>query len=115
MAELSGLIERIRAFNEARDWAQFHSPKNLSMSLMIEAAELAEIFQWLTEEESRSLSAEKLVQAGEEIGDVLIYLLNVADKLGIDPVEVATRKMDINEEKYPVDKARGSADKYTEL
>ncbi len=115
MTSLEDLLQRIRDFNSARDWAQFHSPKNLSMSLMVEAAELAEIFQWLSEEESKSLDADKLAMAEEEIADVLIYLLNIADKLGIDPLVAANRKLEINDEKYPVDKARGSAEKYKEF
>ena len=115
MSELNQLVCRIRAFNSARDWAQFHSPKNLSMSLVIEAAELAEIFQWLTEEESKSLDGVKRIRVEEEIGDVLIYLLTIADKLGIDLVTAALRKLEMNEKKYPVEKARGSADKYMDL
>jgi dCTP diphosphatase len=111
----NSLLNAIRGFNRDRDWAQYHSPKNLAMSLVIEAAELAEIFQWLTEEESARLSAQKQVHAEEEIGDVLIYLLNLADKLGIDPVDAARKKLELNAEKYPVHKARGSADKYTEF
>jgi NTP pyrophosphatase (non-canonical NTP hydrolase) len=115
MEKLDELLQQIKKFNDVRDWAQFHSPKNLSMSLMVEAAELAEIFQWLSEEESRSLDADKLAMAEEEIADVLIYLLNIVDKLGIDLLAAASRKLEINEEKYPVDKARGSADKYREF
>jgi dCTP diphosphatase len=111
----SSLLNAIRAFNRDRDWGQYHSPKNLAMSLVIEAAELAEIFQWLTEEESARLSAQKQVHAEEEIGDVLIYLLNLADKLGIDPLEAARKKLELNGEKYPVHRSRGSADKYTEF
>ncbi len=115
MTSLEDLRQRIRDFNDARDWAQFHSPKNLSMSLMIEAAELAEIFQWLSEGESKSLGADKLALAEEEIADVLIYLVNIADKLGIDLLVAANRKLKINDEKYPVDKALGSAEKYKEF
>jgi len=115
MNDLKELLDRIRNFNKTRDWGQFHSPKNLSISLLIEAAELAEVFQWLTEKESINLSGNKMIQAGEEIGDVLIYLLNLADKLGLDPVDAAYKKLILNEKKYPVEKARGSAEKYTEL
>ncbi len=113
--DLNELRDRLRAFNAKRDWDQYHSPKNLATSLVIEAAELAEIFQWLTEEESARLSAENRQHAEEEIGDVFLYLLNLADKLGIDPTEAARKKLKLNGKKYPVHKAKGNADKYTEL
>jgi NTP pyrophosphatase (non-canonical NTP hydrolase) len=112
---LENLIQRIRAFNTDRDWGQYHSPKNLAMSLVIEAAELAEVFQWLTEEESARLTEGKRQHAEEEIGDVFLYLLNLADKLGIDPLEAARKKLELNGEKYPVHRSRGSAEKYTEF
>jgi NTP pyrophosphatase (non-canonical NTP hydrolase) len=115
VSELEELIERIRRFNADRDWAQYHSPKNLSISLVIEAAELAEVFQWLTEEESRCLSDEKLASVREEVGDVFIYLLTICEKIGIDPLDAASRKLLVNGEKYPVEKSRGRSDKYTEL
>jgi NTP pyrophosphatase (non-canonical NTP hydrolase) len=105
----------LRHFVAARDWDPFHAPKNLAMALSVEAAELVEIFQWLTEEQSRNLPPEKLQAAREEIADVLLYLIRIADQLGIDPVAAAEEKMIANETKYPVDKARGTAKKYTEL
>ena len=113
--KIEKLLKAIRHFNHVRDWDQFHTPKNLSTALMIEAGELAEIFQWMTGEESMELSEKKLRQAREEIGDVVIYLLNLADKLGVDPVEAAMDKLSKNEGKYPVEKARGSATKYMDL
>ncbi len=109
------LLERIREFNSERDWGKYHSPKNLAMSVLIESAELAEIFQWCTEEESWNPSAGEIEHAGEEIADVLIYLLNLSDKLGIDPFKAAFRKMEINRLKYPADISRGSSLKYSEL
>lgn len=109
------LIQKIREFARARDWDQYHSPKNLAMALSVEAAELVEHFQWLTQAESADLPPEKRERVREEIGDVLIYLLNLADKLGIDPVAAAYDKIDKNGEKYPVHKARGNARKYTEM
>jgi NTP pyrophosphatase (non-canonical NTP hydrolase) len=109
------LIEDIRAFNRARDWDQYHSPKNLSMALAVETAELMEIFQWLTEEQSRHLPAAKKQAVEEEIGDVTILLLMLADHLGVDVLEAARRKLRRNETKYPVAKARGRAEKYNEL
>ena len=104
------LLEKIRAFNAERQWQRFHSPKNLVMALGVEAAELSEHFQWLTEEQSRELSQQKRNQVAEEIADVLIYLLNLADQLGIDPVAAAHQKILVNEDKYPADKVRGKAD-----
>ncbi len=112
---LKKLLEEIREFNKARDWDQFHSPKNLSTSILIEAAELAEIFQWLTEEESKNLDSKAQQNAEEEIADVFIYLLNLADKLGVDPIQASIKKMIKNGQKYPADICRGSRLKYTEL
>src|ERR687894_205972 len=97
-----------------RDWEQFHSPKNLAMALSVEVAEVVEQFQWLTEDQSRNLPPEKLAEIREEIGDVMIYLTELADKLGIDPVEAAKAKVTINGHKYPSDLVKGNASKYTE-
>jgi dCTP diphosphatase len=112
---LAELAIRLREFAAERNWDQFHSPKNLAMALSVEISELMEHFQWLTEEQSSALPPEKLQQVREEIGDVLIYLTRLADKLGIDPSEAAFEKLEVNLVKYPADKARGSAKKYTEL
>lgn len=109
------LIERIRDFNRERDWEQFHSPKNLAMCLAAEVGELLEQFQWLTEEQSRDLPPERRAAVDEEIGDVALCLLNLADKLGIDPLNAAGKKLEKNKLKYPVHKAKGRAEKYTEL
>jgi dCTP diphosphatase len=109
------IIEDIRAFNRERDWDQYHSPKNLSMALAVETAELMEIFQWLTEEQSRHLPAAKKQAVEEEIGDVTILLLMLADHLGVDVLEAAREKLRRNEAKYPAAKARGRAEKYNEL
>jgi NTP pyrophosphatase (non-canonical NTP hydrolase) len=115
VTELENLRDQLRDFADARDWDQFHSPKNLAMALAGEAGELLENFQWLTEEQSRHPSPETLAAAGEEIADVLLYLVRLSDKLGIDPVAAANAKMLANARKYPVHKARGNAKKYTEL
>ena len=115
MTELETLRDEVRAFAVARDWDQFHSPKNLAMALSAEAGELLEVFQWLTEEQSRAPAPETRQAAAEEIADVLIYLLQLAHKLGIDPVAAAREKLVANARKYPLDKARGLAKKYTEL
>lgn len=106
---------KLREFAEERDWNQFHSPKNLAMALSVEVAELVEHFQWLTEEQSYIKDHEKLDEIKQEIGDILIYLTRLSDKLGIDPLKAATAKMMVNEKKYSVDKAKGNAKKYTEL
>lgn len=115
MNDLETLKKCLRGFAEERDWDQFHSPKNLAMALTVETSELLEHFQWVTEEQSSNLPPEKLQQVREEIGDVLIYLTRLADKLGVDPLEAAAKKLEVNREKYPADKAKGSAKKYTEL
>jgi dCTP diphosphatase len=111
---MNDLRGAIRVFIEERDWEQFHSPKNLAMALSVEASEIVEHFQWLTEEQSQNLPSEKLAEIREEIGDVMIYLTELADKLGIDPVEAAKAKVEINGHKYPADLVKGKASKYTE-
>lgn len=115
MPDLNSLAQRIAQFAGARDWDQFHSPKNLASALTVEAAELLEIFQWLTDDQSRSLPPEKLAAAEAELADVFIYLVRMADKLGVDLAVAAERKLETNERKYPVAKARGSATKYTDF
>ncbi len=104
----------IDTFIKERDWEQFHSPKNLAMALSVEVAEVVEHFQWLTEEQSENLPPEKLAEIRQEIGDVMIYLTELADKLGIDPVEAAKAKVEINGRKYPAELVKGKASKYTE-
>ena len=108
------LLQELIKFREERDWGRFHSPKNLAMALMVEAGELTEHFQWLTQEQSRDLSDEKKALVKDEIGDVLIYLLNLADRLGIDPLQAARDKLKKNRKKYPVLKVKGKALKYDE-
>lgn len=114
-AEIQALQASLRAFAAERDWEQFHSPKNLAAALTVEAAELLEHFQWLTDAQSRTLPTEKHAAVAEEIADVLLYLLQLADKLGIDPIEAAHRKLHVNARKYPVERARGNSKKYSEL
>jgi dCTP diphosphatase len=111
---VNDLRNAIKAFTEKRDWEQFHSPKNLAMALSAEVSEVVEHFQWLTQEESRTFPVDKLTKVREEIGDVRIYLTELADNLGIDPVEEAKAKFCINGEKYPATLVRGRANKYTE-
>jgi dCTP diphosphatase len=115
LTDLEELREKLRKFAAERDWDQFHSPKNLAMSVSIEAGELLEIFQWLTEEESRALTPEAKAAVAEEIADVLLYLVRLGDQLGIDLAAAARSKLVANAQKYPVDKSRGSNKKYTEL
>jgi len=114
-AEIQSIQASLRSFAEEREWGQFHSPKNLAAALSVEAAELLEHFQWLTEEQSRAIPEEKRDAIAQEIADVLIYLLQLADKLGIDPLDAARNKMKLNAAKYPVDRAKGTMKKYSEL
>lgn len=112
---IEALQEAMREFALARDWDQFHTPKNLATALSVEAAELLEHFQWLTDAQSQALDESKRAAVAEEIADVLLYLIRFADKLGIDPIEAAWKKLEVNASKYPVDLARGNSKKYTEL
>lgn len=114
MDRLDVLRERLRGFVRERDWEQFHSPKNLAMAMIVEAAELVEHFQWLTEQQSRDIVPEKRDQVAQELADTFIYLLRLADVLGIDLIDAAHAKMDLNAKKYPAEKVRGSNAKYTE-
>jgi dCTP diphosphatase len=112
LEELRGALQR---FASERDWDQFHSPKNLAIALSVEAAELLEHFQWTPEADSKVLTADQHAKVREEIADVLLYLIRLADKLNIDLLAAARDKIQVNAAKYPVDKARGSSKKYTEL
>ncbi|MBE7523664.1 MAG: nucleotide pyrophosphohydrolase [Burkholderiales bacterium] len=115
MRDLEPLRVRLRAFAAEREWETFHSPKNLAMALAGECGELLEVFQWMTEAESRAPDPKARAAAAEELADVLLYLVRLADVLDIDLIDAAARKLDANAQKYPVDKARGHARKYTEL
>lgn len=112
MKNLDELKHYLRHFAQLRDWQQFHSPKNLSMALAVEAAEILEHFQWLTEAQCQSLEEEKLNAIADEIADVQMYLVLLADRLNIDILAAAKNKSLKNEQKYPVDKVKGSAKKY---
>lgn len=113
-SDLPMLRDKLRAFAEARDWDQFHSPKNLSMALMVEVAELMEHFQWLTEAQTCNLDAEKKAVVAEELADILLYLVRLSDKLGVDLLEAALHKLEKNAVKYPAEQVRGSAKKYSD-
>jgi NTP pyrophosphatase (non-canonical NTP hydrolase) len=113
VSDLDELRRRLREFAAARDWEQFHSPKNLAMALVAEAGELVEHFQWLTEAESRALPEASRAEVARELADVLLYLVMLADKLGIDLGEAARQKIVLNEARYPAEQVRGSARKRT--
>lgn len=112
---LLDLRERLRRFAAERDWDQFHTPKNLAAALSVEAAELLEHFQWLTDVQSEALDAEKKARVAQELADVLLYLVRLADRLGVDLHAAALAKIEHNAAKYPVEKSKGSMRKYTEL
>jgi NTP pyrophosphatase (non-canonical NTP hydrolase) len=108
-------IARIRKFRDDRDWKQFHNPKDLAVSISIEAAELLELFQWKSAEESARFAADNRERVSEEIADVAIYLVELADITGIDLAKAIEAKLEKNARKYPVDKSRGKSTKYTDL
>jgi NTP pyrophosphatase (non-canonical NTP hydrolase) len=111
---MQDLKKHINQFIKERDWEQFHSPKNVAIGLAIEATEVLEIFQWQSDDQSSQLSAEKLQNLKEEIGDVMIYLTELANRFNLDPLECARNKIVLNEQKYPAELVRGKARKYTE-
>jgi NTP pyrophosphatase (non-canonical NTP hydrolase) len=112
--DLAELKLRLRRFVEERDWDQFHSPKNLAMALSVEASELVEIFQWLTEAESAVLDEGRKQRAAAELADILVYLVRIADRLDIDLLQAVAHKLAENARKYPVERVRGKALKYDE-
>ena len=114
MRSLEELKAAVLKFAADRDWDQFHTPKNLSTSVAVEAAELQELYMWLTPEQSMALPESTRAKVEDEVGDVLICLVNFAARAGIDPLAAAAKKIQKNHEKYPVDKSRGSAKKYDE-
>lgn len=107
------LRSRINTFVAERDWNQFHTPKNLAMAMIVEAAELVEQFQWDTPTESAALTPEKREAVSHELADTFVYLLRIAEVLNIDLIAAANQKITLNAQKYPVDKAKGSNAKYT--
>ncbi|MDJ0806621.1 MAG: nucleotide pyrophosphohydrolase [Gammaproteobacteria bacterium] len=111
---LQDLNQKLKKFAQIRDWEQFHSPKNLSMALIAECAELVEHFQWLTEEQSLNLPTEKREAVALEMADILIFLIRCAERLDIDLIDAAYRKMVINEARYPADKVQGDARRASE-
>ncbi|MBI3546011.1 MAG: nucleotide pyrophosphohydrolase [Gammaproteobacteria bacterium] len=111
MQSLEDLKQRLRLFAQERDWEQFHSPKNISMALIVEAAELVEHFQWLTQAQSKQLPPQTFREVEQEMADVFLYLVRMADLLGIDLMDAAERKIALNAKKYPAHEVRGKADK----
>lgn len=111
---LDQLNHRLASFARARDWEPFHSPKNLSMALIAEAAELVEHFQWLTQAESAALPADRHEAVRMELADILIYLVRLGERLDIDLIRAAHDKMDLNETRFPVDRVRGLARRASE-
>jgi NTP pyrophosphatase (non-canonical NTP hydrolase) len=112
MPQIQNLIDKLTAFRDAREWAQFHDPRNLALALSIEAAELNELFLWKKEQDLTSINHQRL---REELADVFAYALLMADRCGFDVEEIVLQKLALNEQKYPVDKAKGTAKKYDEL
>jgi NTP pyrophosphatase (non-canonical NTP hydrolase) len=113
-SDFDRIKKQVRQFVVERDWDQFHSPKNLSMALIVEAAELVEHFQWLTEEQSCNLSREKLAEVEQELADIQVYLISLTEKLQLDLITAVDKKLALNAEKYPAEQVRGSSKKYTE-
>ena len=112
---LGKLSAELAEFVDERDWGQFHNPKNLAMALAAEAGELLEHFQWLTETEAGSLGSAQRQEVAMEMADILMYLLRLADRLEVDLLTAAREKLELNRQKYPVEKARGRATKYDKL
>jgi NTP pyrophosphatase (non-canonical NTP hydrolase) len=110
-SDLATLAEQLRAFAHERAWEPFHAPKNLASALCVEAAELLEHFQWMSEDQSRALAPAQREEVALEAADVLLYLVQLADKLGIDLFAAAQRKLAINAQRYPVETSRGSSRK----
>ena len=112
---LGELTAALREFTRARDWDEFHTPKNLTTALMVESAELAEIFTWCGTSQSRQVARDRAAEVADEIADVLIYLLLIADAVDCDLIQAALHKVRLNEERYPVDRSKGKANKYNDL
>jgi NTP pyrophosphatase (non-canonical NTP hydrolase) len=110
--KIKNLIERIKKFSEDRNWSQFHDPKNLAISLSLEASEVLELYQWTKDNQ---LKPERAVKIDEELADVFYWLIMLSNHYNIDLIQALNKKMDQNEEKYPAEKAKGKSDKYTEL
>lgn len=115
MNDVKQMTDKIKKFRDDRDWMQFHDPKNMAVSIILEASELLEHFQWKTTEEVERYSKQNLSEIKEEIADIALYLFELADNLGIDLIEAMGQKLKKNEMKYPVEKAKGKHTKYNKL
>jgi len=115
MDEIKQITEKIRKFRDSRDWMQFHDPKNMAVSIILEASELLEHFQWKTIEEVEKYSRQNHAEIKDEIADIALYLFELADNLEISLIDAMDQKLKKNEIKYPVEKARGKHTKYNKL
>ena len=115
MSEIKAVIEKIKQFRDDRDWMQFHDPKNMAVSIILEASELLEHFQWKTIEEVEEYTKQNQGEIKDEIADIALYLFELADNLGIDLINAMEKKLAKNEKKYPIEKARGKHTKYNKL
>jgi len=115
MSEFEEILAKIKKFRDERDWMQFHNHKDMALSLVLEATEVLEHFQWKTPQQVEEYAKNNKDEIGEELADVAVYLFELADNLGIDIKEAINKKMEKNDRKYPVEKAKGRADKYTKL
>lgn len=110
--EIKGIQQKLSIFSKEREWDQFHTPKNLAAALSVEASELLEVFQWLTDNQSRRLDNAQMAAVEEEVADIAMYLLRICDVMNIDLESVIKKKLEINADKYPVQEAKGNATKY---
>ena len=115
MSEIKEIIEKIKNFRDKRDWMQFHDPKNMAVSIILEASELLEHFQWKTKEEVEEYITQHQNEVQDEIADIALYLFELADNLGVNLISAMEKKLSKNAKKYPVEKAKGNAKKYTRL
>ena len=115
MSEPREITEKIRQFRDEREWMQFHDPKNMAISIMLEASELLEHFQWKTQKEVEGYINDHKAEVRDEIADIAMYLFELADNLGVDLIDAMETKLKKNEQKYPVEKAKGRHTKYTNL
>ena len=115
MSDVKKITEKIKKFRDERDWLQFHDPKNMAVSIILEASELLEHFQWKTKEEVEKYVETNKEEISDEIADIALYLFELADNLGVDLIKAMEKKMAKNEKKYPVEKAKGSHKKYNKL
>jgi len=110
--EIKGIQQKLSIFSKEREWDQFHTPKNLAAALSVEASELLEVFQWLTDDQSQNLDKAQMADTEEEVADIALYLLRICDVMNIDLESVINKKLEVNAAKYPIQEAKGNATKY---